>query len=639
MTEISIPNTINVLVRVLNEPSSESDLLLPLRTLQMRGFSKLDLVVFIERLRERNFMTAEDDLLEENCLRALDMVHGLVVRSALVWDAQHEAMSLLARCLDYETVEAAVPYALAPSDMLPPRPQFDVTSAELNLSRTLATTALRSVRDYVRKPSKADFYRMPRGAFSTRPAALMELPDRLAFEALAGIVETAIQDPLPAEVLWPRTRREQPHRSATAVALEWDCDYIVKADISNFYEGVDHSLLAVFLVEHAGLSVVVARAIEALLTSTMGINRGLPQGPSGSDILATAYLLPIDLLLTKRKRRFVRYADDYFFAADSVGDGKAIILDFEVLLRELGLSLNTAKTQVMRLTTFQQGLQHPLPPVVQLKEELSERRRGQLQAIENEDELAEVLKAAGIDEDTLFSLLYHRSIDLDDVVATFSDRLLPSLLESYEFYFHEIATELDSGSLGDLTNYEVLAREALSVLRLANTDVEVSVEDLTRVITWFPRLAPLIASLLAHRGDRDPTWARHFVLDHLDDGARVDWVDAWVIHAIVKTPVIANRSVTSMLRKVVKSRQFGPLSHLECVRALAETSTLTEPIWHLVFGQASLSIKSEMFFSAISNPEHYPWIENSLGVTERRLFLAVKAMNAVTSEGADARSN
>jgi hypothetical protein len=623
MAEISIPNTSDVLVRLLGVESSDADLSLPLRALQMRGFSKLDLVVFIERIRERNAATEDDELVEENCLTALDMVHGLSRQSSLMWDAQHEAASLLPRCLTAELIAAGLRHATTPSDMLPPRPRFP-KSASRAMSETLTSRSIASLNAYERLPSRAQFFRMPRGAFSTRPAALMELSDRIAFEALVGVVEASLEAHLPEEVLWPRRRNEGPGRSATGIALSWNSEYIVKADISNFYETIDHSLLAIFLIANANVNVLVARGIEALLTSSMGLGRGLPQGPVGSDVLASAYLLPLDQLLRERGVRFVRYADDYFFASSSVGEGRQILLDFEALLQELGLSLNAAKTQVMRRSTFELGLEHPSVPVANLKEQLAQRRISELQSIEDRDHLVSVLEEAGVDEETLFGLVYHRTIELDEVLASFADELLPSVLDAYQVYFHQLAESLEGGVVGDLSSYEMLARESIAVL--SHSEADIYPADVARVVTWFPRIAPLVSTLLASGASRKTPWAKTLLLDHLQSDVRVDWVDAWMIHAAVLEPSLSDDDIVAELCAVLGSGDFGPMSQLESVRALGAASKLTEALWRGVFEIASAPVRSEMFFSAVSKPQHYPWLEGEGGVMLRRLALAERAM-------------
>ena len=151
----------------------------------------------------------------------------------------------------------------------------------------------------------------------------MTLWDRIAFEALASSVEAQLDSSLPRQVIWPRSRALESIQVVTETVKAWNDRYVAKADIANFYEAIEHSLLAVLLSTRLRLSTIIARATEALLTATMGLPRGLPQGPAGSELFASAYLLPVDEHLVAAEIEFVRYADDYYFPASSVGEGRA----------------------------------------------------------------------------------------------------------------------------------------------------------------------------------------------------------------------------------------------------------------------------------------------------------------------------
>lgn len=94
-------------------------------------------------------------------------------------------------------------------------------------------------------------------------------------------------------------------------------------------ECVDHGILSVLLAHYLEMPAAFTKATEAFLDSVMGTPFGLPQGPGGSESLAAVYLLPIDLLLESEDFVFARYADDYFFAADSMLAARETLLRLE----------------------------------------------------------------------------------------------------------------------------------------------------------------------------------------------------------------------------------------------------------------------------------------------------------------------
>jgi hypothetical protein len=318
-------------------------------------------------------------------------------------------------------------------------------------------------------------------------------------------------------------------------------------------------------------------------------------------------LLPIDLRLAAAGTTYLRYADDYFFPAASMGQGRLRIQELEGLLGELGLSLNTAKTQIMRGETFERGLRRPSTAVVELKARLAQEEVNQLHEIQDADEVARVLEAAGVDEETLWGLLYHGTITLAEVVPDIIDDLAPSLTQTYGMYFHEIATMLsDPDRVADLAPLESLARECLAFLTASNASIDT--EDLRRVQTWFPGLVPLVVRyMIAHEEDTDE-WRTTYLTFELANPTSIDWVDAWTCHAALRTSAAEHASVQTELRRSLSASSTGPLTRVEALRALAAAGAVTEAEWSDVFNSASPALRSEMFIAALGVLHQYPWL-------------------------------
>jgi len=609
MSVLAVPTALDLLRSQLATATEAEDIALPLRALQLRGLRQLDLVVHVERLRVSNETAGGDEQFEENCLLALDIIDGTAPGLGLSWDAVQTTVSLLPRCVSSGDVSTAVGHGLKPSDLLPPRGA--ATGDHATVGSLLSRATYAAVEAYELMPSRCDFFRVPKSAFTTRPAALLTLPDRLILETLSSFFEAKLDEALPLGVIWPRLRSQTPsHRQATDQVLEWRSSYVVKADISNFYEGVEHSLLAVFLARHLGLAVQRARAVESMLTAVMGLQRGLPQGPPASDVLASAYLLPIDSRLADEGVQFVRYADDYFFPADSMGEGRLCLHHLEGLLRDVGLALNAPKTQIMRLETYERGLRRPSPAVVELKEHLTELEIDGLHEMEDRDELSEMLAEAGVDEQTLWDLLYHGTTTLDEVLPDIQDQLGPSLANTYSAYFRRIAATLaNEDRAGDFGTLESLARECLAFL--TQTDLDVRPDDLRRVQTWFPGLSPLVAQYLGARGGGSQ-WVSAYLRQQLSNPSGVDWVDAWMCHATWNAPAATAQPLVEELGDLLASGDAGPLTKAEALRALASFGTLTEQVWRGVFLAASPALRSEMFFAALDELDRYPWLSRHL---------------------------
>lgn len=598
--ELAIPSALQLLDRQVSEGGGQADLAMPLRALQLRGLSKLDLTVHVERLRAVNETGDDDHTFEETCLRALELIHGEGGERSLIWDAAHAAAALLPRCLTAQDLGATLHWALEPSDLLPPRAPIAISDQDA-IAEALTTTVDGLVQAFRFYPQRAEFIRAPRNAFTTRRAAVLPMGDRMLLEALASQVETELEAGLPGEVVWPRSRSASGSSSYREQVLAWGSAYIVKADISHFYESVDHTLLGVFLATHARLSSTSARAISSLLTSAMGLDRGLPEGPPASDILASAYLMPLDQRLAHEVPTYLRYADDFFFPANSVGEGRAVLQRLESMLSELGLALNPSKTAVLRHATFKEGLTRPA--VREIKRKVIQDQFEQLETEESGEDAAELLESTGLDDETIWGVLYHHTISLDEAIDVLvSDE--SSVANAYKLYFEAIAESLRNQTDHlDLTAVSSLALECLTIL--SRTDVALANNDLATVQTWFPHLTPPLVEFLTHGRADSPTSAE-FIMDRLTAPSDIDWVDAWMCHAAGR--LSEGQHPADTLQRIAAATGAGPLTRVEAIRSLARHGHIEKDEWFRTMANLTAPLKSEMLFAGLSERENYTWL-------------------------------
>lgn len=192
----------------------------------------------------------------------------------------------------------------------------------------------------------------------TRPVADLSVDGRLLLEALATHVVgrlapdaemLGLAEHLAAPEAGHRTGFEQrPLEDAQAA-------FIVKADVASFYEYVDHELLSREILETAG-DVALAYAVRDLLAAVMGRRYGLPQGPQGSDVLASVYLSGVDRRLLRSGVRLERFNDDYLLRCRTLAEARRHLLSLEIELRAVGLILNHQKTQILSREKYEEGL-------------------------------------------------------------------------------------------------------------------------------------------------------------------------------------------------------------------------------------------------------------------------------------------
>lgn len=615
--ELSVqPTALAALRREIAAPDATADaILLPLRALQRLGLTSADLRVHIERIRAANDVTDDDETVEENCLLALDMVAGTLPNDFLRWDSAEISRVYLPKAVRPECMNRGLDAALRPSDMLPPRPIFEVPER----SRTeIVDQVVERLSSYDAEPQQADFYRVPKAGMTTRPAALLAPYDRIIFEALALEINSELEHALPAAVIWPRNADVGvPHSIFASVPKGWTDSYVIVADIESFYECVDHTLLVSFISSELGKRTQYSKALEAFLETVMASRTGLPQGPVASDIFASAYLLPVDHLLTKRPWTFVRYADDFLIGADSVLDGRRKIELLEGLLREIGLRLNVSKTKVMKRKTYLSNLDKPSQQVERLRKEIQDLTEERVRDSEDADDVAEILVEAGVDEQILWDLFYNQITTLDEVIEEVRDLFKPPLIDSYAEYFTRAAQRLRRENLpDDMLATERDLRECLVVLSSASLLVDLGLVD--EVLKWFPRLAQHTSAYLRSVTPENNRSVNRFITRWLDPPADTDWVTAWLCNVAEIYPELVSGRLHKVMTRLVRDERAGQLTRAGAARALAAGKRLSRTTFDELLRTSSAAMRSEMVLTAWADPEGYPFRRLAIEGRNRR---------------------
>lgn len=125
--------------------------------------------------------------------------------------------------------------------------------------------------------------------------------------------------------------------------------YVLRLDIDNFFDSIDHYILRRRLVA-SGIEEEIVRLI--MLCMQMGKVRlkshewidtllGTPQGAVLSPLMANLYLHSFDQFAISRHLPYIRYADDFLFLSESKEQAQDLLEKTELYLKEkLKLSLN-----------------------------------------------------------------------------------------------------------------------------------------------------------------------------------------------------------------------------------------------------------------------------------------------------------
>ncbi|MBZ5621446.1 MAG: RNA-directed DNA polymerase [Acidobacteriia bacterium] len=144
-----------------------------------------------------------------------------------------------------------------------------------------------------------------------------------------------------------------PEFQSRSLELAETHDYVVVADISDFYSRVYHHRLDNALREATDRAEVARRIMKFLQHFARNNSYGLPVGGPAARLLSELLLNRVDHLLLSKRFAFCRFADDYHLFAKSKEEAyEALIFLTEKLLDNEGLSLQKSKSRILGRTEF-----------------------------------------------------------------------------------------------------------------------------------------------------------------------------------------------------------------------------------------------------------------------------------------------
>ncbi len=165
--------------------------------------------------------------------------------------------------------------------------------------------------------------------------------------------------------------------------------YIYRTDIKSFYDSVCWHELLKILPRHISCERAVRLVLHAIMTPTIPVGtrrseyksyrprKGIPQGLSISNILASIYMKGVDGEMEKLGVGYYRYVDDVFVYGEKQGVERAR-QKFEKMLSDIGLNLYSDGSEK---SSFQKavdafeylGYRFSLPALVSVRESSKER--------------------------------------------------------------------------------------------------------------------------------------------------------------------------------------------------------------------------------------------------------------------------
>ena len=603
--ELSLhPYAISRLVETLKSPETTAARLhVTLRTLQRLGLSQADLRVHIERARAANDATIALESLEDNALLALDIVDGRAKAMSLDWGRASQAAMLLPGIFQQYSIDLSVRSAFQPSNLLPPRsaqPRDD--EASLRVAEYMQEKLAR----FEIRPAAAELVRVPKSGMTSRPAALLAPEDRVILECFAAIASGRLDAALPPTTVWPRRiAQDSAFRQFRLIPKNWHSPYVIVADIESFFDTVDHEILAHISAGSLELGQDYADGLASFLDVVMSGRAGLPQGPLGSEVLASLHLLPLDLALTEAGWEYARFADDFAIAASSILDGRNKIRQLEVLLQQLGLRLNSAKTRVLSAETYEESTERPSKRVRELRTKIRDIAEQSLMHLDDSQDLENALSTLGVDEELMFGLFYHGHTTLTKVLDQIRDKLEPPLARAYARFVTDLSRRLERRDLpNDMLATEADLREALTFISSAAEPIDL--KHLSVIVDWFPRLTEQAATYLQVQTEDNLPPVRDFLIRRLNLRDEGDWATAWYCYVAQMQAGLVTGDIESALRRLAIDPVSGVATRVGAVRALAAAGKLTLPEWQAALNVGSSAVRAELLLEQLANPLVYP---------------------------------
>ena len=189
-----------------------------------------------------------------------------------------------------------------------------------------------------------------------RPLGIPTVYDRVCQQALQNRLE-----PIFEKVFDDASFGYRPGRSTQdALRKIWKeiqegYEWIVDADLSNFFGTVDHEKLLTLVAQRVSDGRVL-RLIRSMLEAgcmaegkPLPTEQGTPQGGVVSPILSNILLTPFDREMRHRGYRLTRYADDWVVTCRTRTEAERVLAEATKILATLGVVLNREKTRIVHV--------------------------------------------------------------------------------------------------------------------------------------------------------------------------------------------------------------------------------------------------------------------------------------------------
>jgi hypothetical protein len=322
--------------------------------------------------------------------------------------------------------------------------------------------------------------------------------------------------------------------------LQSPVKYVVKSDITAFYQFIDHAVLAEELLL-LGADFELIDALMDLLSDVQGRSYGLPQLLDSSDALSEIYIDRVERDLIRSGIAVWRYNDDFRIACVSYSDALAAIEALDRATRATGLVISENKTITVRFLNY-------------MLDVLGKER-------------SEVGETISPDE-------------VEDIVGDYTDDFTVDDVDSAL----GVVQRANVNDANDGISLKNIAAEDVRILRralngLAKAKDARGVEDMLRLAIYVPSLTPSIMRYLGAVVGSEPEKVAGVIDQLMQKVSQNDWQRLWLVDTMHQFGLLAtigdqlSDSRVEWVRELRDSTRNAPLLAVT-TRALAAAGRL-----------------------------------------------------------------